>query len=332
MHSAETLLGSPVGPSRARRYFAVALLMLAFACALPATAAAWSDAPSITVDTPAAGSVWAGSDTQTVAWTLSYAIDMGKFCVWIPVAGNPDMGYFVEVLDAAPGQTSYSTNVTVTGVPPGDGYQVSVQLWTPWLDTWDPGPIGHSGSFTMQSAGPTPAIRSLSPKRAMVGKLVIIRGTNFGAIRGYNYVLFGKTEARIKSWSATQIRVVVPAGAHAGRCAVTVRDANRASKGVSFTVTAPRGGDAGLVGSWHDNSLLGWSEMYKFTAAGTFAYVIANTDQISKTVGSYRARGDKIRLFNQWSDGRRVPNVTLTYSYRDWGKTLIIGAGSFRKK
>ena len=31
MHSAETRWGSPVGPSRARRYFAVALLMLAFA-------------------------------------------------------------------------------------------------------------------------------------------------------------------------------------------------------------------------------------------------------------------------------------------------------------
>jgi hypothetical protein len=299
--------------------------------ALPAAASA-SEAPSITVDTPAAGSVWAGSDTQVVTWTLSFAIDAGKFCVWIPVPGIPDTGYFAEWVDAAPGQTTYSTNVTVTGVPPGDGYQVSVRLWTPWLDSWDPGPTGISGSFTMLSAGPTPAIRSLSPARAMVGKLVTITGTDFGASQGSNYVVFGTTEARITSWSATRIRVVVPAGAHAGRCAVTVRDANRASKGVSFTVTAPRGGDAGLVGSWHDNSLLGWSEMYRFTAAGTFGHIIANTDQISKTVGSYRARGDKIRLFNQWSDGRRVANDVLTYSYRDFGKSLVIGSGSFAKK
>ena len=111
-----------------------------------------------------------------------------------------------------------------------------------------------------------------------------------------------------------------------------MRDANRSSKGVSFTVTAPRGGDAGLVGSWHDNSLLGWSEMYKFTAAGTFSHVITNTEQTSKTVGLYRARGDKIRLFSQWSDDGRVPNDSLTYSYRDFGKTLVIGSGAFRER
>ena len=329
MHVAETPSGSRVGPSRARLYFAVALLLLAFALALPAAAAA---EPTVTVDTPAAGAVWAGSDTQTVNWTLSYAVDYAKFCVYVTVPGDPDRGWGVKWVMAAPGQTAYSTKILVTGVPIADGHQVIVRLWTPWLDTWEPGPMGYSAAFTMQSAGPRPAIRSISPARAMVGQLVSIRGKNFGASRGSNYVTFGGTEARVKSWGATRIRVVVPAGAHAGRCAVTVRDANRASKVAWFRVTAPPGGDAGLVGSWHDNSMVGWSEMYKFTAAGTFSHVITNADRTSKTVGSYRARGHKIVLFNQWSDGNRVGNTTLTYSYKNFGKTLIIGGGAFRKR
>ena len=306
---------------RAHWLLAAGLILFTFVLALPAVAAA-SAAPEITVDTPAAGAVWAGSDTQTVAWTLSSAVDEGEFCVCLPIPGSEGW-YFVEWIAPVSDRTSYSIGVPVTGVPPGDGYQVYVG-WSPTVGTADWAVIATSGSFTMQSAGPLPAIRSLSPKRGMVGTQVTITGSSFGASRGSKYVAFGSTKAKIKSWSATRIRAVVPAGAVAGRCTVKVRDAGRASKGVTFTVTAPPGGDDGLVGTWHENSMAGWAQMYRFRAAGTFVYAITDASGLSTTTGSYLARGRSIRLFNQIVDGKRATGTTLSYSYRDDGMTLYI--------
>lgn len=319
MPDSATHASTPAARPRARRFFAVALLLLALAVALPAAAAA-AEAPSINVDTPAAGAVWAGKDTQTVAWTLSWAVTGGKLCVWME---SPGGFYFVKWIDPVAANTSYSVSVPVTGVPPGDGYQVYVGwIQNEYLSDWTV--VAASGSFTMQSAAPAPVIRSLSPTRAMVGKLVTISGKNFGASRGDKYVVFGATKAKIKSWSATRIRAVVPVGVHAGRCTVKVRDDSRASKGVSFTVTAPPGGDAGLVGTWNENSMVGWSQMYQFKAAGSFRFRVADISGVSTTIGLYRARGDKIRLFSQYVDGSRAANDTVTYSYRDGGRTLYI--------
>jgi hypothetical protein len=53
-------------------------------------------------------------------------------------------------------------------------------------------------------------------------------------------------------------------------------------------------------------------------------YVITDASGLSTTTGSYLARGRSIRLFNQIVDGKRATGDTLSYSYRDDGRTLFI--------
>jgi len=81
---------------------------------------------------------------------------------------------------------------------------------------------------------PTPSITGLSPASAPVGTLVTISGTNFGSTQGSSSVSFNGVAAGNATWSATSIKVPVPAGASNGNVVVTVNGV--ASNGVNFTV------------------------------------------------------------------------------------------------
>lgn len=334
MRQSATLTARPVARRRTYKLLAPALILLILALALLAGAAvAAPEPPTITVVTPAAGAVWAGQDTQTVAWTLSSAVDVGQFLVGIPVLGSEDSWCFTGLVAPEYGATNYSTSIPVTGVPPGAGYQVWV-IWYGdyWLDTpGEPTTGAVSGSFTMQSAAPVPTIRSFSPQRGHVGTVVTLTGSDFGANQGSRYVVFGKTKAKIKSWSATRIRTVVPAQVATGRRALRVRDASRAYKAVTFTVTAAPVVPGGLVGTWSNNDMMGWSETYKFRAAGTFLHRIAGLGTTSTTIGLYRDLGSSIRLFNQFTDGKRHRDETVRY-YRDGRRALYINGDHFHKQ
>lgn len=332
MRQSATLTARPVARRRTYKLLAPALILLILALALPAGAAvAAPEPPTITVVTPAAGAVWAGQDTQTVVWTLSSAVDEGQFVVGIPVLSE-DSWCFTGLVAPEYGATNYSTSIPVTGVPPGAGYQV----WVIWYgdyfltDPGEPTAAAVSGSFTMQSAAPVPTIRSFSPQRGHLGTVVTLTGSDFGASQGSRYVVFGKTKAKIKSWSATRIRTVVPAQVATGRRALRVRDAGRAYKAVTFTVTAAPVVPGGLVGTWSNNDMMGWSEMYKFRAAGTFGYTIAGLGTHSTTIGLYRDRGSSIRLFNRFEDGKRQGDETVRY-YRDGRRALYINGTRFQK-
>ena len=107
----------------------------------------------------------------------------------------------------------------------------------------------NSAAFTVLA---TPAIDNLLPASGVVGTLVTITGTNFGASQGTSTVTFNGTAASVSSWSATSITAAVPSGATTGNVVVTVSGV--ASNGVAFTVlTAPTIGSlsptSGVVGT-----------------------------------------------------------------------------------
>ena len=81
----------------------------------------------------------------------------------------------------------------------------------------------------------TPTITSLSPTSGAAGLQVTINGTGFGATRGTSTVTFnGTLTGTPATWSSTQIKVNVPAGATAGN--VVVHAAGVHSNGSPFTV------------------------------------------------------------------------------------------------
>ena len=85
-----------------------------------------------------------------------------------------------------------------------------------------------------------PRITSISPSRVQYNQTVTIRGTAFGANRGTSRVIFhgGKepSSAQYVSWSNTQIRVRVPAGARTGNVQVVT---TRGRDTARLTITSP---------------------------------------------------------------------------------------------
>jgi gliding motility-associated-like protein len=83
-----------------------------------------------------------------------------------------------------------------------------------------------------------PVIASFTPISGPVGTTVTIEGTNFCATPADNIVLFGTVQAAVLSATATQLTVIVPAGATTQPIYVTANGLT-ANSGTSFTVTAP---------------------------------------------------------------------------------------------
>ena len=86
-------------------------------------------------------------------------------------------------------------------------------------------------SFTVV---PAPNITSLSVTSGSPGTAVTITGTAFGSSPGSGNVKFNGTTAAITTWSATSIKVTVPATATSGNVVVFASGAY--SNGINFTV------------------------------------------------------------------------------------------------
>ena len=102
------------------------------------------------------------------------------------------------------------------------------------------GAASHGIRFTVTPAGAgRPAIAWVSPEEGAAGTVVTVRGTNFGpssgAPAGTGGVSFNGVWAWPTSWSETEIRAPVPAGAQSGLVVVTADGA--ASDGVAFRVS-----------------------------------------------------------------------------------------------
>lgn len=92
-----------------------------------------------------------------------------------------------------------------------------------------------SGSNSTNPTTASPTITSLTPNNGLVGDLVTIAGTNLGTDKTVGNVSFNQvTAADITSWTDTEIKVKVPAGATTGNVYVKVN--SNLSNGVMFTV------------------------------------------------------------------------------------------------
>ncbi len=100
--------------------------------------------------------------------------------------------------------------------------------------------VGESGLILYTDSGgwiPLPHIDTVAPGSGVVGSEVTITGTSFFDPRGTSYVSFGATPVTsYTSWSDTQIKCLVPAGA-SGTASVTVTTDGGTSNGISFSVT-----------------------------------------------------------------------------------------------
>ncbi len=85
----------------------------------------------------------------------------------------------------------------------------------------------------LAAAPARPTISALSPSTGAPGDTVTITGTNFGTA---GTVLFGSAQANVTSWTASEIKGVVPTGS--GRVKVTVSNSTGTSNGVTFTYTS----------------------------------------------------------------------------------------------
>ena len=82
---------------------------------------------------------------------------------------------------------------------------------------------------------PAPVLNAVSPDSGKANDTITVSGTNFGATQGSAVVTFGSTNASSYiSWSATQIKAVVPSGVTAGTVNVTVTAGGKASNTKSF--------------------------------------------------------------------------------------------------
>jgi len=82
---------------------------------------------------------------------------------------------------------------------------------------------------------PTPTLTSVSPDSGKTNDTITVVGTNFGSSRGSSTVAFGGTNAgTYVSWSATQIKAVVPSGLSTGNVNVTVNVGGKSSNTKSF--------------------------------------------------------------------------------------------------
>jgi hypothetical protein len=108
------------------------------------------------------------------------------------------------------------------------------------------GGCSDTGSNPVKPAGPVPHIASVQPDSAFVGDTLKIVGTDFGASKGSSTITVGEKNAdTIYIWSATEIRLKIPAAAVTGNVTVTV--GGTASNAVTFKVRGTVVADVSFV-------------------------------------------------------------------------------------
>ncbi len=171
------------------------------------------------------------------------AISEGNISGATPVAGVP--------IPRAAGQQE---TFTVTGLAAGTTYFFALRVGDE-ASNWSPLSNVASRATDGQTLPPLPTVASLMPARTLVGDTLVVQGTGFGDVQDSSAVLFtgsalltgsasaigvaSAIEATVLAggWSATSIRVLVPAGVVEGP--VAVRREGRTGPGVSFQVAPP---------------------------------------------------------------------------------------------
>lgn len=137
--------------------------------------------------------------------------------------GSPQGSSTVKFNGTIATPTSWSTTSIIVPVPTG--------ATTGAVVVTVGGVVSTGVTFTVLA---TPSITSLSPTSGVQGISVTITGANFGSTQGVSTVKFNGTTGTPTSWSATSIKVPVPAGATTGN--VVVHASGVDSNGSTFTV------------------------------------------------------------------------------------------------
>jgi hypothetical protein len=163
----------------------------------------------------------------------------------------------------------------------------------------------------------SPTIASISPTSGVVGMVVQISGSGFGATQGTSTVALNGTTAVVVNWNDTGIAAVVPSGATSGPFSVMV--GGQAANSSSFTITALPSGwtdaDVGTVGRSGSASYANGA--FTVTGAGSQIYSSADSfhfvyQQLSGD-GSIVARVTSVQGMSGWY-GAAAVNIRETLS------------------
>src|SRR5712692_8637836 len=199
------------------------------------------------------------------------------------------------------------TSVTVTGTNFG-ATQGSGTVSFNWTDaaptSWSatsivaPVPIGATtGNVVVSASGVASngisftvvevlGITSVSPTSGVVGEVVTLTGTGFGATQGSSTISLHGTSVTVANWSDTRIVGYVPSGASSGPFSVTVN--GQTVNSGTFTVTPlPSGwsdGDIGSVGLAGSGTFANGTFTIKGAGLGTFSTTSDGINFVSQSL------------------------------------------------
>jgi hypothetical protein len=207
-----------------------------------ATPASWS-ATSISVQAPAGATT--GNVVVTVGGFASNGVNFTVSAAAPVIASlSPSTGGIdtpVTITGTNFGATQGTSTVTFNGTAGAPTFWSATSITVPVPYSAGTGSVvvtvggaaSNAFSFTVQP----PNIAGLNPTSGVVGTVVTITGTNFGATQGTSNVVFngllGLVDAIPTSWSAMSIVTPVPSGAATGSVFVW---AGQASNSVHFTM------------------------------------------------------------------------------------------------
>ena len=229
-------------------------------------------APTITVTAPTGSTSHAVGSLLTVSWTTSSAVSTGEFGLWVR---GPANDWYAAKLVAPSGLAAYTTTLTLTGVPPGGGYE-AILAWRPAAGSgvwscWGTSP----GSFTVTSAAPTITVTAPTGSTShAVGSDLTVRWTTGSAVSTGEFGLWVRGAAN--DWYAAKLLPASGLGAY--------------TTTLSLTGVPPGGGNNAIV-AWRPTAGSGvWScwgtSPGSFTVTAPTLAITAPAGATSHAVGS----------------------------------------------
>jgi hypothetical protein len=202
------------------------------------TPSSWSNT-SITFPVPNIGAVngnlvvrVAGLSSNGVAFSVVPAI------IASPVTGP--LGTVVTITGNNFGATQGASTVTFAGVEAAPTSWSNTSITVPLPNGVPAGSqnliVNVGGVINSASFAVTPFINNLSPTAGVIGTVVTVTGTSFGATQSTSTITFGTQNGVPTSWSDTKIVVPVPVGATTGNVVINEPNGGVSSNGVPFTI------------------------------------------------------------------------------------------------
>ena len=219
---------------------------------------------TVTFDGSYSASIVSWSDTQVVATVPAQAFT-GPIQVTAGGVNSNQTVYFnvpgPQITSVSPASGGIGTQVTVSGsgfqATKGANSSVSFNGFAGTVVSWSDTQIvtnvpttATTGTVKVVVNGvtsnqdkvftlPNPIITGLSPSAGVVGTVVQINGSGFGASQGTSTLQFKAVNAAVSSWSDSAITATVPTTAVSGPLLVTVGGVT-SSGNVNFTVPPPQ--------------------------------------------------------------------------------------------